>query len=63
VNGGQSAQSADGLLEDYLHLFGVNRGVVLTPFHNMALMCPATTIEQVQRHHEVFDEAIAELVG
>lgn len=63
VNGGQSAQSADGLLEDYLHLYGVNRGVLLTPFHNMALMSPATTIEQVQRHQEVFDEAIAELVG
>ena len=62
-NGGQSAASADGLLEDYLHLYGVNRGILLTPFHNMALMCPATTDEHVARHPRVFDAALDELVG
>ena len=62
VNGGQSATSADPVLEDYLHLYGVNRGVLLTPFHNMALMCPATTRDDVARHQAVFDEAIADLV-
>ena len=50
------------MLEDYLHLYGVNRGVLLTPFHNMALMCPATTSAQVERHQEVFDDAVAALV-
>jgi len=63
TNGGESAASADGLLEDYLHLYGVNRGVMLTPFHNMALMCPATTDEHVARHARVFDAALDELVG
>ena len=63
VNGGQSAASSDPLLEDYLHLFGINRGVVLTPFHNMALTCPATTSEHVARHQVVFDEAITSLVA
>ena len=58
-NGGESAASADPLLEDYLHLYGVNRGVLLTPFHNMALMCPATTRAQVETHRVVFDEALA----
>ena len=62
VNGGQSARSADPLLEDYLHLYGVNRGVLLTPFHNMALMCPATTPADVALHQSVFDAAVAQLV-
>ena len=61
--GGESAASADATLEDYLHLYGVNRGVLLTPFHNMALMCPATTREHVARHQIVFDAALDELVG
>ena len=62
-NGGESALSSDPLLEDYLHLYGVNRGVLLTPFHNMALMCPATTRAQVERHQEIFDEAVTALVA
>ena len=61
TNGGESLQSADVMLEDYLHLFGVNRGVLLTPFHNMALMCPATTSADVRHHTNVFDEAVASL--
>ncbi len=63
VSGGASAASADPLLEDYLHLFGVNRGVLLTPFHNMALMCPDTSADDVARHQRVFDEALDLLVG
>jgi glutamate-1-semialdehyde 2,1-aminomutase len=58
TNGGDSLRSADPLLEDYLHLHCVNRGVLLTPFHNMALMCPATTRDHVARHQEVFDDAL-----
>ncbi|AGZ41816.1 transaminase [Actinoplanes friuliensis] len=60
-NGTASAASADGELEDYLHTYLLNRGILLTPFHNMALMCPATTPEDVARHHEVFDAALGEL--
>jgi glutamate-1-semialdehyde 2,1-aminomutase len=61
VNGGASARSADALLEDYLHLSLVNRGVLLTPFHNMALTCPATTLADVQRHQGVFEIAVDSL--
>ena len=61
VNGGASARSADALLEDYLHLYLVNRGVLLTPFHNMALTCPATTLADVQRHQGVFESAVDSL--
>jgi glutamate-1-semialdehyde aminotransferase len=42
-NGGEAAAAADFDLERYMHLYALNRGVLLTPFHNMALMSPATT--------------------
>jgi glutamate-1-semialdehyde 2,1-aminomutase len=61
-NGGESVASADGALEDYLHLYGINRGVLITPFHNMALMCPATTASDVAKHQTMFDAALEELV-
>src|SRR4051794_28700397 len=54
TNGGASAALHDPELEDALHLFLLNRGVLITPFHNMALMCPATTDADVDRHTEVF---------
>ncbi|MGZ8632261.1 MAG: transaminase [Solirubrobacteraceae bacterium] len=61
-NGGASAALHDTELEDALHLFLLNRGVMITPFHNMALMSPATTTADVDRHTEVFAEAVAALV-
>jgi glutamate-1-semialdehyde 2,1-aminomutase len=62
-NGGESAAAHDPDLDDYLHVYLANRGILLTPFHAMALMSPATTAADVDRHHEVFAEAVAELVG
>ena len=61
-NGGASAVLHDAQLEDAMHLFLLNRGVMITPFHNMALMSPATTGADVDRHTEVFAEAVAALV-
>jgi glutamate-1-semialdehyde 2,1-aminomutase len=63
VDGGRSAAAGDGELEDYLHLYLHNRGILLTPFHNMALMCPATTEADVDLHGRVFAAAVAELLG
>jgi glutamate-1-semialdehyde 2,1-aminomutase len=60
-NGGASAALHDAELEDALHLFLLNRGVMITPFHNMALMSPATTEADVDRHTEVFAQAVAAL--
>jgi glutamate-1-semialdehyde 2,1-aminomutase len=60
-NGGEAAALSDPGLERYLHLYALNRGVLITPFHNMALICPATTPEQVDLHSELFDGALAEL--
>ena len=61
--GGESAAATDAELEDYLHLALLNRGVLITPFHNMALMSPATTESEVDRHTEGFAAAVAALVG
>jgi glutamate-1-semialdehyde 2,1-aminomutase len=46
-----------------LHVYLANRGILLTPFHNMALMSPATTVDDVNRHHEVFGAALSELMS
>ena len=62
-NGTEAHAAADHELERYLHLHALNRGVLLTPFHNMALMSAATTEAGVDRHTEVFGAAVAELVG
>jgi glutamate-1-semialdehyde 2,1-aminomutase len=62
TNGSASAAAGDAELEDYLHLHMANRGVLITPFHNMALMSPATTDADVDRHTELFAEAVAALV-
>ena len=61
-NGGESAAAQDDDLEDFLHVYLANRGVLMTPFHNMALMSPATTAADVDRHSELFAEAARELV-
>jgi glutamate-1-semialdehyde 2,1-aminomutase len=61
--GAESAAAGDPELDEYLHLYLMNRGVLITPFHNMALMCPATTEEQVDRHTVAFSEAVAELAA
>jgi glutamate-1-semialdehyde 2,1-aminomutase len=60
--GSESAAAHDGDLEEFLHLYMSNRGVLLTPFHNMALMCPETSAADVDRHTELFADAVAELV-
>ena len=62
-NGGEAAASIDPELDRYMHLAALNRGILLTPFHNMALMSPATTEADVDRHTEVFRETVAELLG
>ncbi len=62
-SGGEAAARKDPELDAYMHLFALNRGILLTPFHNMALMSPATTAEDVDRHTEVFEKATAELLA
>jgi glutamate-1-semialdehyde 2,1-aminomutase len=63
VTGSDAAAGGDPLLDRLIHLYALNRGILLTPFHNMALMSPATSEEDVDRHTEVFGEIARELTG
>jgi glutamate-1-semialdehyde 2,1-aminomutase len=62
-NGAEAHAAGNFDLERYLHLYALNRGILLTPFHNMALMSPATTGADVDLHTEVFREAVLELAS
>ncbi len=62
-DGAAAAAAVDEDLEGLLHLWCLNRGVLLTPFHNMALFSPHHTEADVDRHTEVFAEAVAALAG
>ena len=62
-NGTEASAASDAGLERYFHLHAMNRGVLITPFHNMALMSPVTTQADVDRHTEVFAEAVRDLLG
>jgi glutamate-1-semialdehyde aminotransferase len=61
TTGAHAAAAGNERLEEYLHLALANRGVLITPFHNMALMSPATTEADVDRHSEAFEEAVKDL--
>jgi glutamate-1-semialdehyde 2,1-aminomutase len=62
-NGTESAAAHDDDIEEYLHLYLSNRGVLITPFHNMALMCPETRAADVDLHTTLFREAVAHLMA
>jgi glutamate-1-semialdehyde aminotransferase len=62
-DGAEQIAHADADLERLLHLWVMNRGVLMTPFHNMALMSPATTAADVDRHTAAFAEALEALFG
>jgi glutamate-1-semialdehyde 2,1-aminomutase len=61
--GKEAADSGDFALEQYIHLRLLNDGFLLTPFHNMALMCPDTTAADVDAHTAAFRAMCADLVG
>lgn len=60
-NGKEAADADDFELQQYLHLHALNRGILMTPFHNMALISPSTTLDDVKRHTAHFEEAVATL--
>ena len=62
-DGAAAAGAGDAELEAFLHLYALNRGVLLTPFHNMALFTPQHTPADADRHTEAFAGALAELFG
>jgi glutamate-1-semialdehyde 2,1-aminomutase len=60
-NGSQAGAALDAELERLIHLALLNRGVMITPFHNMMLVCPATTRTDVQRLLDGFDQVLGEI--
>ena len=62
-NGGEAVAAADDDLDQYMHLAALNRGILLTPFHNMALIAPQTTAADIDRHTEVFRECVEALLS
>ena len=62
-NGAEAAAGQDEEVDPFIHLYLLNRGVLMTPFHNMALMSPATTADDVDRHTELYAQMADELIG
>ena len=62
-NGGEAAAAVDPLLDRYMHLAALNRGILLTPFHNMALIAPEVTEADIDRHTAVFRESVDPLLS
>jgi len=62
-NGREAAAGGDTELDRLIHLYALNRGILLTPFHNMALMSPATTEADVDLHSSVFEAAAQEIAA
>ena len=60
-NGAEAAAMDDFGLQRFTHLYALNRGVLLTPFHNMALVAPQATDADIDRHTQLFAEMAAEL--
>jgi glutamate-1-semialdehyde 2,1-aminomutase len=62
-DGAAAAAAVDHELDAFMHLWAINRGILLTPFHNMALMSPFHVDADVDLHTEVFGAAVDALVG
>lgn len=62
VTGADANKAADFELEQYIHLRMLNDGFLITPFHNMALMCPDTSEADVDAHTKAFRAMCQELV-
>lgn len=61
-NGAEAFEAIDSELDRYMHLYSLNRGILMTPFHNMALIAPDTTIADVDYHTKAFREAVQSLL-
>ena len=61
-NGRDAAAAVDAELDEYLHLVAINEGILMTPFHNMALMSPLHTLSDVDAHTAMFRSAVANLL-
>lgn len=61
-NGSQAQAILDGDLEQIIHLYLLNRGLLITPFHNMLLVCPSTSENDIEQLLAAFDDCVEQLV-
>jgi glutamate-1-semialdehyde 2,1-aminomutase len=61
-NGAEAAAAVDADLDRYMHLAALNRGILMTPFHNMALIAPGATAGDIDHHTRVFRESVEAIV-
>ncbi len=62
-NGTEALGGVDHKLDRLIHLYFLNRGILVTPFHNMLLISPETTAADVDRHTAIFTECVGALTG
>ena len=62
-NGSEAAACADPELERYMHLAALNRGILLTPFHNMALVAAQVEEADIDCHTLAFRESVDALLA
>lgn len=63
LNGGEAMAAVDSELDRYMHLYALNRGILMTPFHNMALIAPDTSEQDIDLHTQVFRESVEALLA
>jgi glutamate-1-semialdehyde 2,1-aminomutase len=61
-NGSEAQAILDSELEQIIHLYLLNRGLLITPFHNMLLVCPDTSADDVQRLLAAFEDCLGALL-
>lgn len=61
-NASEAREAQDETIESAIHLYLLNRGILLTPFHNMMLVCPETKEEEMNSLLEVFADCLNVLV-
>lgn len=62
INGGEANAAVDPELDRFMHLWSLNRGFLMTPFHNMALISSDTSETDIDQHTRVFTEAVEALI-
>ncbi len=60
-NAAEARGAQNDTIESAIHLYLLNRGVLLTPFHNMMLVCPATTAADIKKLVQIFNDCLSEL--
>jgi len=61
-NGSEALATVDDELDHYMHLSAMNRNILMTPFHNMALISAVTTQADVDLHAQVFRECVRAVI-